>query len=659
MKYQSIILFLSLSFISVFSSAQTALKGKITDQGDGSPIIFANVELLKDSIPCAINISDFDGVYQLDNLKEGVYSLKVSYLGYKTQVLDNIVVKANILNTADLQMKPSEVELETIEVVSYCVPLIQQDNTTQGAVITSQNIRNLPTRNINALAGKTAGISVTNGSNKKIQIRGSRTKDITNDTEHYDAITENVFKPVQAEPVSTFSIDVDAASYSNLRRFLNNGDLPPANAVRIEEMINYFDYDYPTPMNGQPFEVITEYGDCPWAQEHKLLHIGLQGMTISNDNLPASNLVFLIDVSGSMSAYNKLPLLKESFKLLVNQLRRNDRVSIVVYAGAAGQVLAPTSGSNKQAILDALRHLQAGGSTAGGAGIQLAYKLAREQFIEGGNNRVVLATDGDFNVGIRDDNKLVELIEKERQSGVFLSILGFGTGNYKDSKMQKLANKGNGNHAYIDNIKEAKKVLVNEFGGTLFTIAKDVKIQLEFNPQKVAGYRLIGYENRLLNREDFDDDTKDAGELGAGHTVTALYEIIPAGVESDFLAASEDLKYQEVKPKKSKASETELVNIKLRYKPKNRKKSKLLSTIVEATATDLDRTSDNFRWSAAVAQFGMLLRASKFKGTATYEQTEALANQSKGKDEHAYRAEMIALIQQAKTLSIPLEIEKE
>ena len=361
-------------------------------------------------------------------------------------------------------------------------------------------------------------------------------------TEDYDHIQENRFYEALKTPLSTFSIDVDAASYSNLRRFINNGQTPPADAVRIEEMINYFDYEYPQPEGGRPFEVVTELSACPWNGDNQLLLIGLQGKKMETGSLPPSNLVFLIDVSGSMQSMNKLPLLKSSLKMLVNQLRPEDRVAIAVYAGAAGLVLPPTPGSNRQKIIEALDRLEAGGSTAGAAGIKLAYETAREHYIKEGNNRVILATDGDFNIGTSSDGELVRLIEKERESGVFLTVLGFGMGNYKDNKMQKLANSGNGNHYYIDNINEGRNVLVNEFGGTLFTIAKDVKIQIEFNPVKVQGYRLIGYENRLLDKEDFNDDKKDAGELGSGHRVTALYEIIPVGVKSEYLASVDDLK---------------------------------------------------------------------------------------------------------------------
>lgn len=365
-------------------------------------------------------------------------------------------------------------------------------------------------------------------------------------TEEYEGINENIFHGALKNPLSTFSIDVDAASYSNMRRFLNNGALPPKDAVRIEEMVNYFNYDYSQPDNKDPFSINTEISVAPWNQKHKLVHIGLQGRKIATENLPPSNLVFLIDVSGSMNSANRLPLLKSAFKMLVNELRPQDNVAIVVYAGAAGVVLPSTAGNDKETILNALNQLTAGGSTAGGAGIKLAYEIAQQNFKKGGNNRVILATDGDFNVGVSSNAEMERLIEEKREGGVFLTVLGFGMGNYKDSKMETIADKGNGNYAYIDNILEAKKVFVNEFGGTLFTIAKDVKIQVELNPAKVKAYRLIGYENRALRNEDFNNDKKDAGELGAGHTVTALYEIIPVGVDSKF-DPIDDLKYQESK----------------------------------------------------------------------------------------------------------------
>jgi len=462
-------------------------------------------------------------------------------------------------------------------------------------------------------------------------------------TEEYATIHDNLYHNPLQKPLSTFSIDVDAASYSNIRRFLNNGQTPPKDAVRLEEMVNYFNYDYLAPEEGMPFSVITEVSQAPWNTSHQLVHIGIQGKKIATENLPASNLVFLLDVSGSMNAANKLPLLKSAFTLLVEQLREQDKVSIVVYAGAAGVVLNPTSGDKKEEILAALNNLEAGGSTAGGQGIMLAYKLARENFVDGGNNRIVLATDGDFNIGVSSNASMERLIEQERESGVFLTVLGFGMGNYKDSKMEILADKGNGNYAYIDNILEAKKVLVSEFGGTMYTIAKDVKIQVEFNPALVKAYRLIGYENRKLNDEDFNDDRKDAGELGSGHTVTALYEIVPLGIEEDF-GSIDPLKYQK-ESRLSKGNTQELMTVKLRYKAPDGDESKLITTTVDAGTTSLNQTSNNFRWAAAVAEFGLLLRDSEFKGQSNYLQVVSLAQGAKGEDLNGYRSEFLRLVQ--------------
>lgn len=463
-------------------------------------------------------------------------------------------------------------------------------------------------------------------------------------SESYKAINENRFQEVKQNPLSTFGTDVDAASYSNIRRFINNGQLPPIDAVRIEEMINYFDYDYPQPQNGAPVSINTELSSAPWNPQHQLVKIGLQAKTIAYDRLPASNFVFLIDVSGSMNAANRLPLVKSSIHLLIDQLRAKDRVSIVVYAGAAGEILQPTSGENKQTIKDALNKLEAGGSTAGGEGIALAYKLAQQNFINGGNNRVILATDGDFNVGASSDAEMQRLIEEKKKTGIYLTVLGYGMGNYKDSKMETLADKGNGNFAYIDNISEARKTLITEFGGTLFTVAKDVKLQVEFNPDKVSAYRLIGYENRLLNKEDFNNDQKDAGDMGSGHTVTALYEIIPAGVKSSFVESVDDLKYQTNSQLKSTLHSTELMTIKLRYKAPDKDESKLISKAVSTQTVAWEKTSSDFRFSAAVAGYGMLLRNSEFKQNTNYRSVLNWAEGSVGRDKEGYRAEFLTLV---------------
>jgi Ca-activated chloride channel homolog len=467
-------------------------------------------------------------------------------------------------------------------------------------------------------------------------------------TEDYDNIIDNRFQTALRSPLSTFSIDVDAASYSNIRRYIENGSLPPAGAVRIEEMINYFDYSYEQPKSPDPFLIHTEMSLCPWNHQHRLVHIGLQGKKIEEDKLPDANLVFLIDVSGSMDEENKLPLVKTSLKMLADRMRANDRVALVVYAGSAGLVLPSTSGSNKAAIKEAIDRLEAGGSTAGGEGLQLAYEVAKKNFIKEGNNRVILATDGDFNVGPSSDDDMVRLIEKERTSGVYLSVLGFGMGNYKDNKMQQLADKGNGNHYYIDNISEAKKIFIKEFGSTIYTIAEDVKIQIEFNPALVQGYRLIGYENRMLAAEDFHDDKKDAGELGSGHAVTALYEIIPAGVVDTFLTKVDSLKFQTstILPFKSK----EIMTLKLRYKNPGEKTSHLIEQTVTDRQISIANTSNDFRFSAAVASFGMLLRNSPYKQQSSFNQVLELARSSMGEKEDEYKTEFVALVKKASAL---------
>lgn len=495
--------------------------------------------------------------------------------------------------------------------------------------------------------------SVANmGSAKMMNVRGftGNTMYANQDfnTESYNAITENGFKSPITDALSTFSIDVDAASYSNMRRFIRNGKMPPKDAVRVEELINYFGYNYPEPKGNDPVSITTDVADAPWNKNHRLVRIGLKAKSIKTENLPASNLVFLIDVSGSMQGPDRLELLKTSMKLLTNQLRPNDKVAIVVYAGAAGLVLPSTNGNNKQKIKDALTNLSAGGSTAGGAGIKLAYETAKSNLIKGGNNRIILATDGDFNIGASSDAEMQRMIEGYRNEGIFLSVLGFGSGNFKDSKMETIADKGNGNYAYIDGINEAKKVLINEFGGTLFTVAKDVKLQVEFNPAKVEAYRLVGYENRLLNNEDFKDDKKDAGEMGAGHTVTALYEIIPKGYKDEFVKKTDKMKYQ--KPSGVITSD-ELLTVKMRYKQPDENKSKELSVSLLDKGEKLNNTNADFMFVAAVAEFGLLIRDSEFKQNASYENAIILAKKGKGIDDNGYRAEFVQLVENAKLLS--------
>ncbi|MFC1480254.1 von Willebrand factor type A domain-containing protein [Candidatus Omnitrophota bacterium] len=465
------------------------------------------------------------------------------------------------------------------------------------------------------------------------------------DTEAYDRIYEGGFLRAKDNPLSTFSIDVDTAAYANIRRFLNNEELPPKDAVRIEEMINYFSYDYPQPTGSAPVTITTEISDCPWNGTHKLVQIGIQAKKIKTGDLPASNLVFLIDVSGSMGYPDKLPLLKKAFKMLVEQMRPQDTVSIVVYAGAAGLVLDAAKGDEQMKILEALENLEAGGSTAGGEGIKLAYETAKKNFIRDGNNRVILATDGDFNVGSSSDAEMTRLIEEKRDDGIFLTVVGFGMGNYKDSKMEKLADKGNGNAAYIDGLLEAKKVFISELGATLFTVAKDVKMQVEFNPGKVEAYRLIGYENRMLNKEDFNDDKKDAGELGSGHTVTVLYEVALTGSAEDF-PETDPLKYQKTAVVKSK----DLMTVKMRYKDPDGTESKLITQSVLAGKANTT-PSENFRFASSVAEFGLLLRGSEYKGDASYKSTIERARAAKGDDPNGYRAEFIKLVEIAEILS--------
>ncbi|HEX8326390.1 MAG TPA: von Willebrand factor type A domain-containing protein [Hymenobacter sp.] len=468
----------------------------------------------------------------------------------------------------------------------------------------------------------------------------------------YAHVKENAFFTAKNAPLSTFSLDVDNASYSNVRRFLNEGQLPPRDAVRVEEMLNYFRYDYAAPpaTSPDPVRISTELAVCPWNSAHQLARIGIQAKKVETAKLPPANLVFLVDVSGSMNGPDRLPLVQAGLKLLVKQLRPQDRVALVVYAGAAGLVLPPTPGSQSQVILDAIDRLQAGGSTAGGAGLRLAYSTAKQSFVKDGNNRVILATDGDFNVGESSDAAMEQLIVDQRESDVFLTVLGCGRGNLRESRMETLADKGNGNYAYLDNLDEAGRVLVAQFGGTLFTVAKDVKLQIEFNPARVANYRLVGYENRLLEAEDFNNDRKDAGELGAGHTVTALYEIVPVGSAQPLV---DGLKYQSsgTSVASSSAAQKEVLTVKLRYKQPQGNSSKLLSQALGGAPTPIANATPDFRFAAAVAQFGMLLRQSEQRGTATWAATEKLATDARGTDADGYRAELVRLVRLAEGLS--------
>lgn len=621
-----------MSMINQINAQQTnkaILKGIVTESGTKNVLSTVSVILKNtEGKPIKSTVTGLNGNYEFTSLAAGKYSLSFNLSGYKTALKKDIVLSTSETKTVNIGLIKN-IPLELVDEDKE-----KEEKAAEQSIIP---MKSRAKKNYTAQDVLPSSVSTISGNSQY-----SYTENFN--TEAYSSITENDFKNALLNPLSTFSIDVDAASYSNVRRFITNGQNPPADAVRIEEMINYFNYDYPQPKDEHPFSITTEMSTTPWNSKTKLVHIGLQGKNIDMSEIPASNLVFLVDVSGSMEAANKLPLLKKSFNLLVDNLRENDRVAIVVYAGAAGLVLPSTPGSDKAKILEALNNLSAGGSTAGGAGIKLAYKVAQENFIKDGNNRIILATDGDFNIGASSDGEMTKLIEEKRKSGVYLTCLGFGMGNYKDSKMETLADKGNGNYAYIDNILEAKKVLVTEMGGTLFTIAKDVKLQLEFNPNKVESYKLIGYENRLLNAEDFNDDTKDAGELGAGHTVTALYEIVLKG---EGTAPSVDtLRYQkltELAPKTVPSEE--LLTVKFRYKKPNEETSKLIVNHLTNQSVSLAKTSNNFRFSAAVAEFGLLLRNSKYKANANYKQVVELAKASKGTDEHGYRAEFIRLVE--------------
>jgi secreted protein with Ig-like and vWFA domain len=485
-------------------------------------------------------------------------------------------------------------------------------------------------------------------------------------TEQYQPIVENAFLSPLQQPLSTFSIDVDTASYANMRRFLTSGRLPPRNSVRIEELVNYFRYEYPQPKGEQPFSVNMEMAQCPWRDKHLLLRVGLKGKEIQRSQRPASNLVFLLDVSGSMSDENKLPLLKTAMKMLVGELGENDRVSIVTYAGDAGLKLKSTTGDQQKRITQTIDSLSAGGSTNGSAGIELAYEQATDNFIKGGTNRVILCTDGDLNVGITSDEALTRLIKEKAKSGVFLTVLGFGEGNLKDAKMERIADNGNGLYAYIDSVREARKVLVEQLTGSTITIAKDVKIQIEFNPAQIAAYRLLGYENRVLAAEDFNNDKKDAGEIGAGHTVTALYELVPVGAEVESQPVRPDvdeLKYQaDVQSPKSKvqgredrtptggAASGELLTLKLRYKEPEGETSKLIEYPLKDRGGSFHSASSDMQFAAAVASFGMILRQSQYRGNATLDAVAEIASRALGKDEGGYRAEFVDLVRKAQAL---------
>ena len=605
-QFRAIMLVLLMAVICLGTmNAQTiTVTGIVTDAADGTSITGCSVVNNRSKSGA---ITDVNGRYSIQAQKGDV--LLFRFIGYKEE--KRVVESVKL----DVKMKTDDVALEECVVVGY------------------------GTMKTKAMTGAYVAVCPT----------AMYDMDTRMNTEEYDRIQENGFKSVADTPLSTFSIDVDPASYSNMRRFINRGELPPADAIRTEELVNYFSYDYPKPTGDDPVKITVEAGTCTWNTAHRLVRIGLKAKEIPTEQLPASNLVFLVDVSGSMWGANRLDLVKSSLKLLVNNLRNKDKVAIVTYAGSAGVKLEATSGGDKQKIREAIDELTASGSTAGGAGIHLAYQIAKKNFISDGNNRIILCSDGDFNVGVSSAEGLEQLIEKERKSGVHLTVLGYGMGNYKDKKIQVLAEKGNGNHAYIDNLQEANRVLVGEFGATLHTVAKDVKLQVEFNPSQVQAYRLIGYESRLLKDEDFNNDAKDAGDMGAGHTVTAFYEVIPAGVKNEYVGKVDDLKYQKKEKMTLKPTGSdELLTVKLRYKAPDKDVSRKME--LPFVDNKGDSVSSDFRFASAVAMFGQLLRDSDFKGTADYDKVIKLAKQGLNNDERGYRREFIRLVEAAKGL---------
>ncbi len=651
-----------------------SLRGYVTDIKTGEGIPFANV-VIKDSAGAVIagGASDIDGRYTINPLNPGLYDVEVAVIGYATITLKDISIKSNAVALKNFKLQEATNELTEV-VVTYEAPMIDKSSSSKVFRFNDYGGGGGGHQKRNKKPAKT-----TSNVQSKVNIRGSRAEGTVYfingvrvrsagdaDLHHYDSsypttrntnnesyspIKELPFKAVTSAPLSTFASDVDAASYANVRKFITEGQLPPADAVRIEEMVNYFNYSYPEPEPGEVFSMTTELAGCPWKDGHQLLRVGIKTRDIPKDELPDNNLVFLIDVSGSMSSDDKLPLLQKSLRLLVNNLNEKDRVAIVVYASATGLVLESTKGTDKQKILDAINSLSAGGSTAGGAGLKLAYKVAAENFKKGANNRVILATDGDFNVGLSSDEAMIELIEEKRKSGVFLTVLGFGTENLKDAKMEKIADHGNGNYAYIDNLMEAQKVLVNEMGGTLNAVAKDTKFQIEFNPMQVKAYRLIGYENRMLEAEDFNDDTKDAGDVGSGHSVTAIYEIIPAGSDEKLEQPPVDaLKYQQKTGLVDDGVANEFATLKIRYKAPDEDESVLRSQVIPTFNAEAEISPD-FKFICAVLEAGMLLRNSEYAGTSSYKEAKDLAKAGKGEDENGYRGEFIRLISLAEKLS--------
>jgi len=623
MKAITIILILFSTLLFAEAKEQN-ITGTVTNNLDGKAITGVAVTVVENKN--AVVYTDKQGKYSIV-AHEG-QTLRFSMVGFLTEEVK--ISKQKVLNMALLP-----IEHKQKEVGATSIPLQYQamDATTAGVMVKTSPRTSHTERLINR-----ASIGVMYTPNQA-------------NTESYKEFKDNSFNSPLKNPLSTFAADVDGAAYSNVKRFLQMGNLPPVDAVRIEEMINYFPYDIDGPQKNVPVNIMTELTKSPWSKENQLLRVSLKAKDISRDKLPPANLVFLIDVSGSMSSYNKLPLVKSSFKLMVNQLRPEDRVSLVVYAGQAQVLLESIAGDKKMKIIEAIDALQAGGSTAGGDGLKMAYRLARENFIKDGNNRIIMATDGDFNVGASSDADMEKLIVKERESGVNISVLGYGMGNYKDAMLETLANKGRGNYAYINEIAEARKAIINEFGATFFTVAKDVKIQVEFNPKYVQYYRLIGYENRVMADEDFNNDTKIGGDMGVGHMVTALYEIVPVGVSSTVVGTVDPLKYQNNRATTKNNKSQELATVKFRYKDPKENKSKLQEVVVLPVVTPLNHVSEDLRFISAVAELGMLLRNSEFKQDAAYDSLILRAKAAKGQDKDGYRSTFIQLAEDAKALA--------
>lgn len=605
------------------------IQGTITEKGRKLPITGIEVGLFQDGKTIAMQTTDEAGLYKFSKLSPGQYVLKITS-DYYEPFSKAITLRSSCTKKLNIRL-----------IAAVRGEIIKDSN--QSQVVNADQVGS----GVTAYESKIYTYSSPSAYTQPQVFMPPYIPPAS--TEDYSPITPNIFQSPLTDPLSTFSIDVDTATYSNIRRMLNQNVLPEPNSIRIEELLNYFSYNYPQPDSEHPFSVYSEAGVVPWNQKRSYVHIGIQGKKLNLSAAPPSNLVFLIDVSGSMDAPNKLQLVQEALSLLIENLRGNDKVAIVVYAGAAGEVLPSTNGNSKLQIRNALTNLRAGGSTAGGAGIQLAYKIAQESIIPGGNNRIILCTDGDFNVGASSDAHLTELVESNRNKGIYLTVLGFGMGNYKDNKLELIANKGNGNYAYIDTINEAKKVLVNEMVSTLYTIAKDVKLQVEFNPAHVKAYRLVGYENRLLRDEDFKDDSKDAGELGAGHTVTAIYEIIPTN-SKESVPELDPLKYQNLAISEEAKNSPEMMTVKLRYKLPDSDVSTGFEVPIMNKFNALDASSETYLFSSAVVGFGLMLQDSEFKEALTWETVKDLATKSIGKDSDGYRAEFIELIDKAAKL---------